>query len=141
MPSAAREPGSGDAAAAAQSAALAQARERGEQLAERLAELDELLSKPLNEILADHDRAQAAADAWDVFGAMWMLSQRAMKRVALDLAEAQGVTPEAVVSRALVHANAVLNAEEEDLGGLLAPAQLVHIARHRPALRKQFRTG
>ena len=33
----------------------------------------------------------------------------------------------------------VLNTEDEDLGGTIAPAQLAHIARHKPFLRKQFR--
>ena len=79
--------------------------------------------------------------AWDAFGAMWMLSQRAMKRVALDLAAEQGVSDEDVVARALAYANQVLNVEEEDLGGTIAAAQLVHIARHKAFLRKQFRQG
>ncbi len=35
----------------------------------------------------------------------------------------------------------VLNTEDEDLGGTLAPEQLAHIARHKPYLRKQFRQG
>ena len=47
-----------------------------------------------------------------------------------------------VVARAMGHANAVLNgADEVDLGGTIAPAQLQHIARHRNFLRNQFRTG
>ena len=102
-------------------------------------DLQEILAKPLNEILADRDKFKEAMAAWDAFGAMWMLSQRAMKRVALDLAAQQGVSDEEVVARALAYANQVLNAEEEDLGGTIAPAQLAHIARHKPFLRKQFR--
>ncbi|HWT20345.1 MAG TPA: hypothetical protein VN280_15625, partial [Variovorax sp.] len=74
------------------------------------------------------------------FGAMWMLSQRAMRRVALDLAAQLGVSEEEVVARAMDHANAVLNgAGENDLGGTVAPAQMAHIARHRGFLRGQFR--
>jgi hypothetical protein len=68
-----------------------------------------------------------------------MLSQRAMKRVALDLAAQQGVSEEVVVARALANANAVLNGDGEDLGGVVAEAQLAHIGRHKPFLRKQFR--
>ena len=79
------------------------------------------------------------AAAWDSFGAMWMLSQRAMRRVAMDLAATQGVSEEEVVARALAYANQVLNTEDEDLGGSIAPAQLAHIARHKAFLRKQFR--
>jgi cell division septum initiation protein DivIVA len=101
--------------------------------------LQEVLAKPLNEILADRDKFKEAAAAWDAFGAMWMLSQRAMKRVALDLAAQQGVSEQEVVARALAYANQVLNVEDEDLGGTVAPAQLAHIARHKPFLRKQFR--
>ena len=93
----------------------------------------------LNEILADRERFKEAAAAWDAFGAMWMLSQRAMKRVALDLAAQVGVSEEEVVARALVQANAVLNGDGVDLGGLVAEAQLAHIERHKPFLRKQFR--
>ncbi len=118
---------------------LAEAAERNEALSTQLDALQELLAKPLNEILSERDRAQEAAAAWDAFGAMWMLSQRAMKRLALDLAAAQGVSEAEVVSRAMAHANAVLNGDGEDLGGLLPEAQLQHIARHRPLLRRQFR--
>jgi hypothetical protein len=103
--------------------------------------LNELLAKPLNEILAEGDRFKEAAAAWDAFGAMWMLSQRAMKRVALDLAAPQGIAEEDVVARALVHANAVLNGDGVDLGGTIAEAQMAHIERHKPFLRKQFRPG
>ena len=126
--------------AAANAAAEALQREaQFEALQAKVDDLQEILAKPLSEILADRDRFKEAAAAWDAFGAMWMLSQRAMKRVALDLAAQQGVGQEEVVARALACANAVLNAEEEDLGGTMAPAQLAHIARHRPFLRKQFR--
>jgi hypothetical protein len=46
-----------------------------------------------------------------------------------------------VVARAMRYANAVLNTEDETLGGSIAPAQLAHIARHKAFLRKQFRQG
>jgi cell division septum initiation protein DivIVA len=127
------------AAPSATEAAAAQLQQRAEALQEQLDGLQELLAKPLNEILADRDKALEAASAWDAFGAMWMLSQRAMRRVAMDLAAQQGVSEAEVVARAMQHANAVLNSEDETLGGSMAPAQLAHIARHRPYLRKQFR--
>ena len=92
--------------------------ERAESLQAQVDELQALLAKPLNEILADREKALEAAAAWDAFGAMWVLSQRAMR-----------------------YANAVLNTEDETLGGSIAPAQLAHIARHKPFLRKQFRQG
>ena len=121
---------------------LEEAIERNEALTEKLDALDAVLAKPLAEILAEREKADEAALAWDRFGAMWMLSQRAMRRVALDLAAQLGVAEEEVVARAMAHANAVLNgADEVDLGGTIAPAQLQHIARHRAFLRKQFRGG
>ena len=43
------------------------------------------------------------------------------------------------MARAMAYANQVLNTEDEDLGGTIAPAQLAHIARHKAFLRKQFR--
>ena len=103
--------------------------------------LKEILARPLSDILGERDRFEEAASAWDAFGAQWMLSQRAMKRVALDLGAAQGIGEEEIVRRALVLANDVLNGDEigVDLGGTIAPAQLAHIARHRPFLRRQFR--
>ena len=110
-----------------------------EALQAQVAQLQEILAKPLTEILAEHDKAKEAAAAWDSFGAMWMLSQRAMRRVAMDLAAQQGVSEQEVVARALAYANQVLNVEDEDLGGTVAPAQLAHIARHKAFLRKQFR--
>ncbi|MGJ7521498.1 hypothetical protein ACSFA0_13485 [Variovorax sp. LT1P1] len=119
--------------------ALREARERHAALSEQLDAVNELLAKPLNEILAERERFKEAAAAWDAFGAMWMLSQRAMKRVALDLAAQVGVSEDEVVARALVQANAVLNGDGVDLGGLVAEAQLAHIERHKPFLRKQFR--
>lgn len=126
--------------AAANAAAEALQREaQFEALKAQVEGLQEVLAKPLNEILADRDKFKDAAAAWDAFGAMWMLSQRAMKRVALDLAAQQGVSEQEVVARALAYANQVLNTEDEDLGGTVAPAQLAHIARHKPFLRKQFR--
>ena len=70
---------------------------------------------------------------------MWMLGQRAMRRVAMDLAAQQGVSEAEVVQRAMDYATAVLNVEGEDLGGSMAPAQLEHIGRHKPFLRKQFK--
>ena len=122
-------------------AAAAQLQQRAEALQEQLDGLQELLAKPLNEILADREKALEAAAAWDAFGAMWVLSQRAMRRVAVDLAAQQGVSEAEVVARAMQHANAVLNGDGEDLGGSIAPAQMVHIARHKASLRKQFRQG
>jgi hypothetical protein len=119
--------------------ALRDAQAQSAVLAEQLDAVNELLAKPLNEILADRERFKESAAAWDAFGAMWMLSQRAMKRVALDLAAQLGVSEDEVVARALVHANEVLNGDGVDLGGLIAEAQLSHIARHKPLLRKQFR--
>ena len=101
--------------------------------------LQEILAKPLADILAEHEKFKEVAAAWDSFGAMWMLSQRAMRRVAMDLAAAQGVSEQEVVARAMTYANQVLNVEDEDLGGSVAPAQLAHIARHKAFLRKQFR--
>ena len=133
-------PAAPDAAANAAAEAL-QREAQFEALKAQVDALQEVLAKPLSEILADRDKFKDAALAWDAFGAMWMLSQRAMKRVALDLAAQQGVSDEEVVARALAYANQVLNAEDEDLGGTIAPAQLVHIARHKAFLRKQFRQG
>ena len=128
-------------APSATEAAAAQLQQRAEALQEQLEGLQALLAKPLNEILADRDKALEAAAAWDAFGAMWVLSQRAMRRVAVDLAAQQGVSEAEVVACAMQHANAVLNSEDETLGGTIAPAQLAHIARHKPFLRKQFRQG
>lgn len=126
--------------AAANAAAQALAREAQlEALQTKVAALEEVLAKPLTDILADRSKALEAASAWDAFGAMWMLSQRAMRRVAMDLAAQQGVSEQEVVARALAYANQVLNVEDEDLGGTVAPAQLAHIARHKAFLRKQFR--
>ena len=128
--------------AAANAAAEALQREaQFEALKAKVDDLQEILAKPLNDILAEHDKFKEMAAAWDSFGAMWMLSQRAMKRVALDLAAQQGVSETEVVARAMRYANAVLNTEDETLGGSIAPAQLAHIARHKPFLRKQFRQG
>ena len=121
--------------------AQAQLAQQTEALQQRLQDLQELLDKPLATILAEHDKALETAAAWDAFGAQWLLAQRAMRRVALDLAAAQGLDEAAVVARAMAHANAVLNSEDEDLGGSIAPAQLAHIARHKAYLRKQFRQG
>ena len=127
-----------DAAANAAAAAL-QREAQFEALKAQVDDLQEILAKPLNEILADRDQFKQAVAAWDAFGAMWMLSQRAMKRVALDLAAQQGVTDAEVVARAMGYANQVLNGDGENLGGTIAEAQLAHIARHKPFLRKQFR--
>ncbi|KQR63105.1 hypothetical protein [Acidovorax sp. Leaf160] len=134
LPIPAPAPPAVDAAAEA-----AQAQLRLEELQEKLDALQAVLDKPLSAILAEQAQAQEAATAWDAFGAMWMLSQRAMRRVAMDLAAAQGVSEQEVVQRAMAHARSVLNVEDEDLGGSVAPAQLAHIARHKAFLRKQFR--
>lgn len=123
----------------ADDAALVEAGAINDALSAKLDALNELLAKPLNEILAERDRFKEAAAAWDAFGAMWVLSQRAMKRVALDLAVQQGIGPDEVVARALAHANEVLNGDAVDLGGTIAEAQMEHIGRHRAFLRKQFR--
>ena len=123
----------------ADDAALVEAGAINDALSAKLDALNELLAKPLNEILAERDRFKEAAAAWDAFGAMWVLSQRAMKRVALDLAVQQGIGPDEVVARALAHANEVLNGDAVDLGSTIAEAQMEHIGRHRAFLRKQFR--
>ena len=120
-------------------AALVEAGAVNDALSAKLDALTELLAKPLNEILAERDRFKEAAAAWDAFGARWVLSPRAMKRVALDLAVQQGIGPDEVVARALAHANEVLNGDALDLGGTIAEAQMEHIGRHRAFLRKQFR--
>jgi len=131
-------PAAPDAQANAAAAAL-EREAQFEALQAKVAGLEEILAKPLAEILADRDRFKEAAAAWDAFGAMWMLSQRAMRRVALDLAVQQGVDEAEVVARAMAYANDVLNGDGVDLGGSIAEAQMAHIARHRPFLRKQFR--
>jgi hypothetical protein len=131
-------PAAPDAAANAAAAAV-QREAQFAALQSRVDDLQEILAKPLSEILADREKFKDAAAAWDAFGAMWMLSQRAMKRVALDLAALQGVGDDEVVARALAYADDVLNGDGVDLGGTIAPAQMAHIARHRPFLRKQFR--
>ena len=105
----------------------------------QMAEMKEILAKPLKDILDEHDKLQKNAAAWDAYAAMWMLGQRAMRRVAMDLAAQQGVSEAEVVQRAMDYATAVLNVEGEDLGGSMAPAQLEHIGRHKPFLRKQFK--
>ena len=102
-------------------------------------ELQEILARPLKDILAEHEKLKQNAAAWDAYAAMWMLGQRAMRRVAMDLAAKQGLSEEEVVQRALDYANSVLNVEDEDLGGTLKPAQLEHIGRHKAFLRKQFK--
>ena len=117
----------------------AQWEERAQDLQAQVEGLQEILAKPLNEILADREKSQEAAAAWDAFGAMWMLSQRAMRRVALDLAAQLGVSEADVVARAMAYANEVLNGDDVDLGGTIAEAQMAHVARHKPFLRKQFR--
>lgn len=123
----------------AKAAAAALEREaQFEAMQAQMEELQEVLTKPLKDILADHAQMKKNAAAWDAYAAMWMLGQRAMRRVAMDLAAKQGVSEEDVVRRALNYANAVLNTEEEDLGGSLAPAQLEHINRHKAFLRKQY---
>lgn len=119
--------------------ALLAANAQIEAMSEQLQSLNELLAKPLDQILAERDKFKEAAAAWDAFAAQWVLSQRAMKRVALDLAVDQRVTEEDVVARAMAYANDVLNGDEVDLGGTIAEAQMAHIARHRAFLRKQFR--
>ena len=126
----------------AQAKAAAAALEREAQfeaMQAQLNELQEILAMPLKDILAEHDKLKKNAAAWDAYAAMWMLGQRAMRRVAMDLAAKQGVSEEDVVKQALKYANDVLNVEGEDLGGSVAPAQLEHIARHKPFLRKQYR--
>ena len=129
------------AGASAASATAAQWQERAEDLQTQIDGLQAILAKPLNEILGDREKAQDAAAAWDAFGAMWMLSQRAMRRVALDLAAQLEISESEVVARAMQHANEVLNGDGVDLGGTIAAPQLEHIARHRAFLRKQFRQG
>jgi hypothetical protein len=119
--------------------ALLAAKAQIDVMSEQLAALNELLAKPLDQILAERDKFKEAAAAWDAFAAQWVLSQRAMKRVALDLAVDQGVSEEQIVARAMAYANEVLNGDEIDLGGTIAAAQLAHIGRHRGFLRKQFR--
>ena len=125
----------------AAAATAAQWEERAESLEAQVKGLKEILAKPLNEILSDREKAQDAAAAWDAFGAMWMLSQRAMRRVAVDLAAQLGVSESDVVARAMAHANDVLNGDGVDLGGTIAEPQMAHIARHKPFLRQKFRQG
>lgn len=126
----------------AQAKAAAAALEREAQfeaMQAQMKELQEVLAMPLKDILAEHDKLKKNAAAWDAYAAMWMLGQRAMRRVAMDLAAKQGVSEEEVVQRALKYANDVLNIEDEDLGGSVAPAQREHIGRHKAFLRKQYK--
>ena len=126
--------------AQAQAAAAALEREaQFEALQTQMQDLQEILAKPLKDILAEHEQLKKNAAAWDGYAAMWMLGQRAMRRVAMELAAQQGVSEEVVIQRALAYATNVLNVEDEDLDGSVAPSQLEHIARHKPFLRKQFR--
>ena len=104
-----------DAAANAAAAAL-QREMQFEALQAKVDDLQEILAKPLSEILDEREKFKDAVAAWDAFGAMWMLSQRAMRRVALDLATQQGVSEQEVVARAMRYANDVLNGDDEDLG-------------------------
>ena len=129
------------AGASAQEPSTQELQARVEALQDKVNDFQTLLAKPLSEILDDREKALEAAAAWDAFGAMWMLSQRAMRRVALDLAALQGVSEAEVVAKGMALANEVLNGDGVDLNGSIAPAQMEHIARHRAQLRKQFRPG
>ena len=134
-------PAASISSASTAAASAAQWQERAEDLQTQIDGLQDILAKPLNDILTDREKAQDAAAAWDAFGAMWMLSQRAMRCVALELAAQLNVSEADVVARAMAHANGVLNGDGEDLAGTIAEPQMAHIARHRPFLRKQFRQG
>ena len=131
-------PEASDAQAKAAAAAL-EREAQFEAMQAQMKELQEVLAMPLKDILAEHDKLKKNAAAWDAYAAMWMLGQRAMRRVAMDLAAKQGVSEEDVVQRALKYANDVLNIEDEDLGGSVAPVQLEHIGRHKAFLRKQYK--
>ena len=126
----------------AQAKAAAAALEREAQfdaMQAQMKALQEVLAMPLKDILAEHDNLKKNAAVWDAYAAMWMLGQRAMRRVAMDLAAQQGVSEDDIVKQALAYASDVLNNEGEDLGGSVVAAQLEHIGRHKPFLRQQFK--
>ena len=126
--------------AQAKAAAAAQEREaQFDAMQAQMKALQEVLAMPLKDILAEHDKLKKNAAAWDAYAAMWMLGQRAMRRVAMDLAAQQGVSEDDIVKQALAYASDVLNNEGEDLGGSVVAAQLEHIGRHKPFLRQQFK--
>jgi hypothetical protein len=52
---------------------------------------------------------------------MWVLSQRAMRRVAMDLAAQQGVSEAEVVARAMRYANEVLNGDGRETWAAPSP--------------------
>ena len=92
-----------------QAAAAALEREaQWEAMQAQMKDLQAVLAMPLKDILAEHDKLKKNAAAWDAYAAMWMLGQRAMRRVAMDLAAKQGVSEEEVVKQALTYATDVL---------------------------------
>ena len=99
-------------------------------------------------VLARTEQADERASKAGASDALWQGPALAQVREVIErvaetdvtvLIQGESGTGKEVVARALAYANQVLNVEDEDLGGTVAPAQLAHIARHKPFLRKQFR--
>lgn len=89
----------------------------------------EMLARPLLEILDENANLKKAYEEQQSLIALWMSRQRAMKKVALDLAANQSIKEEVVVEKA--QENIIKIADGDDLNGLIDSAAKSYFLRHK----------
>ncbi len=95
--------------------------------------IKEILARPLQEIIQENADLKIKVKEKDQLLAMWLLRQRAMKKVALEFAKKSGKGNEEVVSLARQMARLILT-EKNDLDGIVIEESMKFLQDHKDYL-------
>lgn len=97
----------------------------------------ELLAKPLGDILQENADYKKAYEEQQALIAMWMLRQRAMKKVAFDLAKKLNIGEENIIDSAKNLASRVIE-KNEDLEGTISSSNMQFFQKHKDYLLREM---
>lgn len=117
---------------------LIAANEKIEHLYKDVHQQNKILAKPLKELLTEYELLKKSNEEQQAIIVMWMLSQRAMKCVAFDLANSLGFSTTEVSDRAIDCANKILKDKNSFNGTILDP-NMELFEKHKDFLLEKFK--
>lgn len=98
----------------------------------------ELLAKPLGEILQENANYKKAYEEQQELIAIWMLKQRSMKKVAMDLGKELNVSEEDIINKSMSQQLAVVE-NNDDLEGIIPNTDMQFFQKHKDYILKSLK--
>lgn len=114
--------------------------EKVEDLAVENQKYKELLAKPLGQILEENANYKKAYEEQQQLIALWMLRQRAMKKVAVDLAKENNISEQEIVNKSVELQKNVLTSENGQ-ENIVSPQQMQYFEQHRKFLLREINSN